>query len=125
RLFVGRESGANGQPPIGPFYANVANSEWEVVYVKRVHLPPSSTPGVATAPGFTITLQGRADTSTQLDADAIILLPADENNSVDARYTPGNLTTPRDWVVWQTAQGHSNGFLLDSGTEAGNLNVRG
>lgn len=125
RLFIGRTNSATTQPPIGPFSAAIGNSEWEVVYAGRVTLPPSSTPNVASAPGFTITLQGRADTTTQLDADAIILLPADENNTVDACYTPNNLTSGLEWIAWQTVGGYSNGFLRDGSDEAGNLNVRG
>ena len=125
RLFIGRTNSSTTTPPIGPFSAAIGNSEWEVVYVGRVHLPPSSTPNVASPPGFTITLQGRADTSTQLDADAIILLPADENNTVDAAYTPSNLTSGLEWIAWQTVGGHSNGFLKDGSNEAGNLNVCG
>lgn len=125
RLFIGRENSATQQPAIGPFTASVANSEWEWVYLRRVHLPPSSTPGVAGMTDWTLVLQGRADTSVQLDADAILLLPADENSTVDACYPPKNLTTPHEWHVWATPQGVPGGYLTDGTDEAGNLRVRG
>lgn len=121
RVRLGPESGTTHDLVSGPLYATVANSEWEPLYMGRTYLSPTETPLIATQTGWKLDVQGRADASTQMDVDALILMPADEQQ-VDVRYAPGDLSTARTWVVGTTPDMRSYGFLQDgSGDEAGRL----
>lgn len=125
RFFFGRPNVAMQQPPIGPFRAAIGNDTWEWIYLRRMHLPPSSSPLVGTPTGWSAVVQGRAVAPTNLGVDALALLPADEGNSGEAWYVPNDLTTPAVWRVWSTIHGYSNGYLSDGSDETGNLRVRG
>lgn len=122
RVRIGPESGVTDDIVTPPFSASVANSTWEPVYAGRVNLPTGEMPLVASRPGWKLALQGKSDTGVQMDADAVLLLPADEQQ-MDVRYTADDLATLREWVVGTTPDMRSYGFLRDTGdsSEAGRL----
>jgi hypothetical protein len=125
-LQIGPESGTTIDLNTVPLPAALANNKWEAGYMARAYLPPSPLPLSVGQPGYRIAVQGKSVSGAQLAADALVIMPADEQQ-MDAQYTAGNLATLREWVIGTTPDMRSYGFLraIVGGAESGRLKTLG
>lgn len=111
--------------PVAPV---IRNSEWELLDMGLVALPPTPRATGSAPPAWRLYVQGRNLTATPtLDVDAVWLFPEDDPwlSSTMLEYVGLNLGTKRDWFLSTDTDMRVAAWLYQTGTttDAGQVRV--